>query len=163
MENKTNLDYSIKKEQTLTMSSPSFFGIIQIKPMITVGKSDMHNDPDVEAQGMKIAMKYEEDAGRTPEDISKENLGFDVRSTDIDKNIRYIEVKARAGQGRIAMSRNEWYQAHQLGDSYYLYVVWDAKTPDAKLAIIQNPAKTLDVEEEVVRYMVSKDEIQKRL
>lgn len=160
-ENKSSLEQSIREEQSLTMSTPSFFGIIRVRPLVSAGGPDMRRDPEIEARGMEAARRYERDAGREPEDVSKENLGFDLRSSDADGNVRYIEVKARAGRGRIAMSRNEWYQAHQLGDSYYLYVVWNATEPDARPIVIQNPAKTLEVEQEVVRYLVGPDEIQR--
>ena len=162
-ENKANLEKSIREEQSLTMSTPSFFGIIRIRPMVT-GEQDMYNDPVVEARGMEVVMAYEREMGRDPEDVSKKNLGFDVRSVDTEKNIRYIEVKARAGEARISMSRNEWYQADQLGDSYYLYVVWNAKNPDARPIITQNPVKNLEAEpKEVIQYLVNVDEIRKQI
>ena len=162
-ENKANLEKSIREEQSLTMSTPSFFGIIRIKPM-TTGEQDMYNDPEVEARGMEVAMAYEREMGREPEDVSKDNLGFDVRSIDAERNVRYIEVKARAGEARIPMSRNEWYQADQHGDSYYLYVVWNAKNADARPIIIQNPVMNLEVEpKEVVQYLVNADEIRKQM
>ena len=40
---------------------------------------------------------------------------------------------------------NEWKHAVQLGDSYWLYVVWDPLgTPDPEPLIIRNPVKHLD-------------------
>lgn len=40
---------------------------------------------------------------------------------------------------------SEWYKATQLGDSYWLYVVWDPLgTPDPVPAMIQNPVKHFD-------------------
>lgn len=110
MENKDNLEKNIREEKTLTMSSPSFFGIICVKPMNAV-EPDMRSNPEVENLGMKVVMAYEKEMRRKPEDVSRENLGFDVRSTDAHGTIRHIEVKARAGEGRIAMSTNEYYQA----------------------------------------------------
>ena len=45
----------------------------------------------------------------------------------------------------IRLTTNEWYKANQLGDSYWLYVVWDPlDTPDSEPIRIQNPAKKLD-------------------
>lgn len=162
-ENKANLEASIKQEQSLTMSTPSFFGIIRITPMMA-GEPDMYNDSDVEARGMEVTMAYEKTMGREPEDVSKKNSGFDVRSIDAEGNVRYIEVKARAGEGRVAISRREWYRAEQLGDLYYLYVVWNAKSPDARPILIQNPAKNLEAEQkEVVQYFVNADEIRKQV
>jgi hypothetical protein len=40
---------------------------------------------------------------------------------------------------------HEWYKAVQLGDTYWLYVVWNPlDKPDAEPLRIQNPAKHLD-------------------
>lgn len=158
---KKDLEEAIKKEQNLTMSTPSFVGIIRIKPLVTAGEQGMQSDPDVEYAGMRVAMEFERSEGREPHDVSKENLGFDVRSGK-DDCMRYIEVKARAGEGSVALSTNEWYQASQMGDAYYLYVVWNATKPGAKPIIIQNPANNLEAASKVVRYFVSPEEIRKK-
>lgn len=43
------------------------------------------------------------------------------------------------------LTTNEWYKATQLGDSYWLYVVWNPlDNPDRVPVMIQNPAKHLD-------------------
>lgn len=163
-DNKAILAKNIREENSLTISTPIFIGIIRIKPTISMNKQNMQNDQEIENIGMSLTIQHEKDAGRIPEDVSKDNLGFDIRSVDADgKDIRYIEVKARAGEGCIEMSRNEWYQASQLGESYYLYVVWNAKSQDPKLIIKQNPAKNLDVKrKEIVRYIVDADEIREQ-
>lgn len=161
-EDRDNLKASIKKERNLTMSTPSFMGMIRIRPLAVVAGQSMQNDPDVEAAGMRVAMAHETNAGRVPEDVSKENLGFDVRSSDADGNVRYIEVKARAGEGTVALTTNEYCQASQMGESYYLYVVWNATSPGACPLIFQNPTRALDVKREVVRYFISPEEIREK-
>ncbi|MGA9348988.1 MAG: DUF3883 domain-containing protein, partial [Anaerolineae bacterium] len=72
---------------------------------------------------------------------------------------RYIEVKARAGVGPVALTQNEWFKAGRFNTDYYLYVVLNAATqPD--LYIIQDPAANLQPEEWVeVRYLVGVEEI----
>ena len=156
------LKKSIKNEQTLIMSTPSFIGIIRVRPLAVIAGESMRRDLDIEAAGMRVTMKHERDAGRIPEDVSRDNLGFDIKSADPDGNTRYIEVKARAGVGSVALTTNEWYQASQMGDVYYLYVVWDAQSPNASPAIIQNPAHSLKVSQKVVRYFVSPEEIREK-
>lgn len=40
---------------------------------------------------------------------------------------------------------NEWYKAQQLGNTYWLYVVWDPlDRPDPVPLMVQNPARHLD-------------------
>jgi len=73
--------------------------------------------------------------------------------------VRRIEVKGRAQlHQKVSLTVNEWRKAQQLGDSYWLYVVWGCKTPTPELLMIQNPAKKLvgDAKEikQVTRYLV---------
>jgi hypothetical protein len=153
------LKEQIEKEKSLTMSMPSFVGIIRIQPAAIVDSS-MQSDEEIERIGMQVAMKYERKQGRIPEDVSSENLGFDIRSTDKEGNKRYIEVKARAGTGAVALTQNEWFIANRFKEDYFLYVVMNA-TSIQQLIIIQNPAERLQPEErvEVVRFIFSKEEI----
>lgn len=159
-ENKKDLEENVRREQSLTMSTPVFVGIICVKPRAKNGR-EMHNDASVEDAGMNTVIEFERNAGRNPEDVSKEKLGFDVRSIDENGDVRYIEVKARAGEGSIALTTNEWYQASQMGDSYYLYVVWNAKSK-SKPIVIRDPAANLNADSKIVRYFVSPEEIRKK-
>ncbi len=69
--------------------------------------------------------------------------------------MRYIEVKARATTGDIALTPNEWFKAKRFGDQYYLYIVENAAI-NPTLYIIRNPAENLEVVEKVesVRFIV---------
>lgn len=54
-------------------------------------------------------------------------------------------MKGRQRGQTIRLTWNEWNKAQQLGDTYWLYVVWDSlDKPDPTPLIIQNPAKHLD-------------------
>jgi len=153
------LEEQIDKESSLSISMPRFIGIIRVKPMDGVDET-MRNDPEIERIGMKVASEYEIRNGRTPEDVSAENLGFDIRSKGPGGQVRYIEVKTRAGKGPVALTQNEWFKAQRFGDDFYLYAVMNAATKP-QLYIVQNPAKSLKPEEkiEVVRYVVPFQEI----
>ena len=149
----------IDREKRLTMSAPQFRGIIQVmrKPAPETG---MSSDAEIERLGMEVAMRYEIEQERHPEDVSLENLGFDIRSRDKDKGIRYIEVKARAGRGPVALTQNEWFKAKRFREQYYLYAVMNAAA-EPELHVIRNPAFTLDAKEmrEIVRYIVPFEQI----
>ena len=120
----------------------------------------MFSDPDIERVAMQVALAYERSQGRVPEDVSRDNLGFDIRSRAADGQQRYIEVKGRAGAGVVALTRNEWFKAQRFGDEYFLYVVFNAAKPQPTLHCIQNPAASLRPEEHMdVRYLVSADDI----
>ena len=143
------------------MSSPKFKGIIKVIPMQTI-PDVMQSDPEIEKVGMDISMKYEIEQGRFPEDISKDNLGYDIRSKDKNGNIYYIEVKSRAAYGAVALTQNEWFKANRFKNEYYLYAVMNC-SKEPKLYIINNPAEILDAEQKVeVRYLISIDQIKSK-
>ena len=149
----------LDKERSLVMSMPRFRGIIKVKPAPAPVKT-METDPEVEVMGMRIAMDFEIAKGRSPEDVSAQNLGFDIRSREESGSVRYIEVKARAANGAVALTQNEWFKAKRFGNDYYLYAVMNVKGKP-QIYIIQNPAESLEPEEkvEVVRYVISFEEI----
>ena len=118
-----------------------------------------HVRREVEHAGMKHAHHYEKKEGRTPEDVSSKNLGYDIYSTSPDDKNRCIEVKARDNYASVVLTSNEWSVAKQLKDNYFLYVVLNART-QPELYIIQNPADVVRTEERVdIRYQVPLSEI----
>lgn len=155
---KKDLEDEINKEKTLSISMPELLTVIRVVPET----GEMSEDREIEAIGMEIAIEYERSQGRQPEDVSAENLGFDIRSREEDE-IRYIEVKARAGEGEVALTPNEWFKAKRFKDQYWLYIVSNARTKPT-LNIIQNPAENLTVIEriEVVRFIVPTEEWKKK-
>ena len=123
--------------------------------------SELSEDLDVglkrriELAAEDIVVSYEEARNRSCERVSHLKIGFDIRSLaapdpqtgyrDPVTGIRRIEVKGRRRGRPIRLTTNEWYKAHQLGDTYWLYVVWDPlENPNAIPTLIQNPANTLD-------------------
>lgn len=152
----------IEQEKSLTMSMPKFKGIIRATPAQNILPS-MKSDAEIEKIGMDFAMNYEIQNGRQPTDVSKENLGFDIRSINPDGSARYIEVKARAAEGDVALTQNEWFKAKRFKDDYFLYAVMNAASSPT-LYIIQNPAEMLNPDQkvEVVRYIVKVDDLKNK-
>ena len=107
----------------------------------------MVRDDEIEAIAIKKAMEYEQARGWNPVSVEKENRGFDLISrkphaedpeTAVD--VRFIEVKGRAGVGEIALTSNEYKTAERLKDDYWLYVVFNCAT-EPQVYPIQNPAR----------------------
>ena len=109
----------------------------------------------VEIAAEDIVVAYEEASGRECERVGHLKIGFDVRSLappdaqtgyrDPVTGVRRIEVKGRRHGLPVRLTTNEWYKAQQLGDTYWLYVVWDPlDNPDPMPLMIRNPAKQLD-------------------
>jgi len=152
---KSQLEKLIESETHLLLSTPKILGCVAVLPKTPVDDM-LRADKEIEEIGMRVATGFEIAQGRSPEDVSAQNLGFDIRSRSPDEKIRYIEVKARVGEGKIALTPNEWLMANRLGNEYWLYVVVNART-SPELYTIQNPAAKLKLEEEieVVRYVVT--------
>jgi hypothetical protein len=93
---------------------------------------------ETELKGMNLVMNYERKENRHPIDVSSQNIGYDIQSTENDDN-RYIEVKAKSKEGVILITENEWNTAMELGDDYYLYVVLKCDNLSQELYIIKNP------------------------
>jgi hypothetical protein len=157
------LGKDLERETSLAISMPRFLGAVLVRPEI----SDMITDDlsactaqaeEIEKIGMEIAIEYEKSNGRESEDVSKENLGFDIRSRGEDET-RYIEVKARKEEGPVVLTPNEWFKAKRFKEEYWLYVVSNAAANPA-LYLINNPAENLNIQEkiEVVRFLVSLEE-----
>ena len=106
----------------------------------------MTRDDEVEAVAMKVAMDYETVQGRNVEDVSKENVGYDVKSIDDSGKKRYIEVKGRAGTDGVMLSENEMNRLAQLGSRAWLYIVTECRGKSPLLNIINDPARTLAFE-----------------
>jgi superfamily II DNA or RNA helicase len=109
----------------------------QIAPMV--------RDDEVERIAIETATRHEESQGFIVESVETQNRGFDLISRKPHPEdpksfieVRFIEVKGRAGVGVIALSSNEYRAAERLKGDYWLYVVFDCgSTPH--LHVIQNP------------------------
>jgi superfamily II DNA or RNA helicase len=100
----------IEAEIHLYPTEPKIIGAVRVLP----GKApkEMIPDEDIERIGMDFTLRYEETQGRKPEDVHLENLGYDIRSKDQTASFRYIEVKARAKEGAIALRESNRCQVY---------------------------------------------------
>jgi hypothetical protein len=83
--------------------------------------------------------------------VAHEKLtGFDYRAQRIldqtlgTMEVRRIEVKGYTEGNPIQLEHSEWTKAQQLGDSYWLYVVWNPLSTGFRLVKIQNPYRALE-------------------
>ena len=105
-------------------------------------------DAHVEDIAVKVATAYEERFDARVQDVSRPELarragltdwpGFDLWSRRATEE-RAIEVKGRAGSGGVEMEVNEWANACNLRDGYWLYVVFDCATAHPRLVRVQDP------------------------
>jgi len=114
------------------------------------------HDDEVEAIAVRVTVAYEEARGATVRDVSiparsvgaglGEYPGFDLLSTRPQSEERAIEVKGRVGVGDVELTDNEWAKACNLGDRFWLYVVFDCGTPHPRLLRVRHPFKALLVQ-----------------
>ena len=132
----------------ISPKEPEIIGCAYVVPLTQVEyvhHFHMTRDDEVESIAMRMAMDYETIQGRMPEDVSSQNVGYDIKSVDTNGIKRYIEVKGRAGIDGVMLSENEWNRLTQLGNKAWLYIVLDCKT-SPELYRIQNPTKHLSFE-----------------
>ena len=139
----------LEQGKDLSAIAPEVLGCAYVVPLNQVEYKHtfgMSRDDEVEAIAMQTAMDYEKVNGRTPEDVSKDNVGYDVKSIDTQGQKRYIEVKGRAGTDGVMLSENEMNRLAQLGNRAWLYIVTNCRT-NPKLNIINNPANRMTFEQ----------------
>lgn len=124
-----------------------------IEPDQDDADTDIKRRSELAAEAVVIA--YENARGWETEKVGHLKIGFDIRSLgpvdtqtgyrDPVHGVRRIEVKGRKKGQPIRLTTNEWYKAQQLGDSFWLYVVWDPlDSPNTTPIMIQNPVKHLE-------------------
>jgi SNF2 family DNA or RNA helicase len=157
-----DLTRNVAHERSLTLSNPRFVGLACVVPGSVASDIELTTS-EVEAVGMMMAISYERAQGRVAEDVSRDDLGFDVRSTDLKtQQRRHIEVKARSEEGAVQLRQNEWFVAQRFGEDYYLYVVLNAATTP-ELHIVQNPAAVIEPNQEIeVRYRINVGDIKSK-
>ncbi len=147
----------IEREPTLVMPGKITF----LAHALVVPSSDpeerMRYDADVEATAVRVARAHEEALGATVIDVSTaeralaaglgEWPGFDLWSLRPGGKRVAIEVKGRVGFGTVELTENEYIQACQLQDGYWLYTVFECAKPQPRLCRVQNPFKKLMVNE----------------
>jgi hypothetical protein len=107
----------------------------------------MVNDPEIERIAVQEAIRHEEARGWVVESVESENRGFDLISrrphSEDPKTfveVRFIEVKGRAGVGVVALSENEYRTSERLKSDYWLYVVFNCGS-SSQLHTVQNPSR----------------------
>jgi hypothetical protein len=142
--------HDLEKERNCTIGEIQRHGSAWVLPhpdRATPGLAAMVRDDEIEYLAVEAVIAYEQARGCEVESVEKDNRGFDLISrrphpedpkTAID--VRFIEVKGRAGVGEVALSGNEYRTAQRLKKDYWLYVVFNcAGTP--AIHVVRDPAQ----------------------
>jgi hypothetical protein len=105
------------------------------------------SDAHIERMAVEFLTRYEEERGFVVENVEAENRGFDLISRrphphdpETFVEVRFIEVKGRAGVGEVLLSNNEYHKAQRLKRDYWLYAVFNCAT-EPELHIVRDPAQ----------------------
>ena len=91
----------------------------------TAMEAETRETKRIELLAMQHVVAMETAAGRKPKDVSAQNVGYDIESTDETGTLRMIEVKGRkAGAETVAVSKNEALVCLNKRGDYYLAIVW---------------------------------------
>jgi superfamily II DNA or RNA helicase len=140
----------LAQERHCTVTDIQVIGEAWVLPhpdRLTPGVAPMVRDEEIERIAVREAIRHETMRGWRVESVESENRGFDLISRRFDPanpytpvEVRFVEVKGRAGIGEVALSANEFKTAERLKNDYWLYVVYNcAATP--QLHDVQNPTR----------------------
>jgi superfamily II DNA/RNA helicase len=137
-----------REPELLAPGTIEFLAHALVLPGALVG-APPREDPDVEAIAVRVAMEYERRRGATVQDVSTppkaraaglaDNPGFDVLATHPGGERWAIEIKGRRGKGEVELTANEWVQACNHRERYWLYAVFGCGGPAPQLLRIQDP------------------------
>lgn len=111
------------------------------------GMAPMVRDDEIERIAVQEAIRFEQERGCVVKSVETENRGFDLISTCADPanpqtavEVRFIEVKGRAGVGEVSLTTNEIETARRMCEDYWLYVVYNCASIPT-LTCIKAPAR----------------------
>lgn len=99
---------------------------------------------NTESISRRIVIDHEILEGRMPEEMSPNNPGYDIESTQTDGNIRYIEIKSTKslwGRDGVTLSNAQLNMAYIKKDAFWLYVIEKIGLGEPIIYKIQDPAR----------------------
>ena len=147
----------LQRRRVTSLQTPRVVGVAAVIPgpvpkVVEEGRGG--DNTTVEMAAMQAAMDHERSHGRTPVDVSKTGVGYDVRSEGANGDVRYIEVKGHASTGDVVLYYTEWQMANRMREEFYIYEVNHALT-EPGLWITQDPVgRGIEPTERVVEYHV---------
>ncbi len=129
IERRKNRSDRLARQKQVTAKRPIVSGAAFIIPAKHL--SDVPNGTKIadgrriiEGIAMQAVMDREVGFGNEPVDVSRNNIGYDIRSREKSGHLRFIEVKGRrADADNVTLTRNELITALNCGEQYILALV----------------------------------------
>jgi hypothetical protein len=100
--------------------------------VLSLSPEEARERQDTQSEKIAVAevIRREEVEGSVIEDVSAPHLkaGFDLKVLRANGEMRYVEVKGCKGEAAVELTANEWAQAANHRDRYWLYVVYNCST-----------------------------------
>lgn len=130
----------LARAETVTAAAVQLIGWIEVRPGATI--ADIGYDPDSEVPAIELVAARLTAQGYEVDDRQTAGLGYDLyarhRTTGEQ---RLVEVKGQLRKlEAVTLESNEWAQAMQRGNEYWLYVVTDCGSKPTLSVVIQDPA-----------------------
>ena len=132
------------------------------------GRNIQASKMDNESLSRDFVIRHETSEGREPTPMPGSNRGYDIKSTDRNGNVRYIEVKSLSGlwggEG-ITLSPTQIRFAQDFTKKFWLYVIENIGKQNARLYKLQDPMKYVkgfklnQAWREIVNYIELKNDI----
>ncbi len=154
----------LNQERYCTLADIRHYGRASILPHPEREQPEMAGlvrDEAIERIAVEVATHHETERGWQVVSVETDNKGFDLISRDPANptEVRYIEVKGRAGVGPVFLSNNEYATAGRLREDYWLYVVYNCATTP-QLHVIRDPSRLpWQPRREVVQYQADPRDI----
>ena len=153
---------ALERRRVTSIQTPRVVGVAAVVPgpvPAAVERGGGGDQSAVDQAAMRVAMDYERRQSRTPLDVSKTGVGYDIRSEGPDGEVRYIEVKGHATTGSVTLYYTEWQMAHRMREEFFIYEV-DYALSEPQLWIAQDPVgRGIEPVEKVVEYHVRADQL----
>jgi hypothetical protein len=145
-----NRKKALQQERHITISDICNYGRAWVLPHPDRSSpkiAPMVQDAEIEKIAVQAVIAHEEARGWKVQSVEQDNRGFDLISRRLHPEdpqtaieVRFIEVKGRAGVGEIALSANEYKTAQRLKKDYWLYVVFNCSSKP-EIHPVQNPSR----------------------
>jgi hypothetical protein len=140
----------LDQEEQCTIGAVEYVGSAWVLPhpdRAVPAIAPMVRDEEIERIAVEAVIAHENARGWVVESVEKDNRGFDLISRRMHPEdpktaieVRFIEVKGRAGVGEVAVTGNEFSTAQRLKHDYWLYAVFDCGSKP-QIHIVQDPAR----------------------
>ena len=136
----------LTQQRALTLQGVERLASVLVLPHPEIESDEVRRlrpSPETEMTAMQVVMDYEAAQGRQVDDVHEKNLGYDVRSLDVESGEqRLIEVKGLAAPtGAILLTPNERRVAEDRRDCYWLYVVTNCAAEPQLQEPTKDPAR----------------------